>query len=132
LNEKTSVAEKALMVVPVVIEGRQGRLRSAYFEPDTEILIEASRPALDAVGQELAANPSLRLHMQAYTAPVKTPEGRLMVSRERAAFCQEYFTSRYGIAPSRMTRSLYGSEKTPLMATDDMESLRCVELIILE
>jgi outer membrane protein OmpA-like peptidoglycan-associated protein len=118
--------------VPVVIEGRQGRLRSVYFEPDTDVLLEASRSALDVVGREMSANSALQLILQAYTTSAKTPEGRLMVSRERANFCQNYLTRSYGIASNRITSYHYGSERMPLMATDNMESQRCVELIIIE
>jgi outer membrane protein OmpA-like peptidoglycan-associated protein len=131
-GSQTQSAGISLGGTPVVFEGRQGRLRSVYFEPDTDVLLETSRPALDAVGREMAANSSLRLILRAYTTSAKTPEGRLIVSRERANFCQEYFTSRYGIASNRMTSYPYGSERMPVMATDDMESQRCVELIVLE
>jgi outer membrane protein OmpA-like peptidoglycan-associated protein len=117
---------------PVVFEGRQGHLRSVYFEPDTDVLLETSRASLDAVGREMSADSSLRLILRAYTTSAKTPEGRLMVSRERAEFCQDYITRRYGIASNRITSYHYGSDRTPVMATDDMESQRCVELIILE
>jgi outer membrane protein OmpA-like peptidoglycan-associated protein len=117
---------------PIVIEGRQGHLRSVYFEPDTDVLLETSRSALDAVGREMSADSSLRLILRAYTTSAKTPEGRLMVSRERASFCQNYLIRSYGIASNRITSYHYGSDRTPEMATDNMESQRCVELIILQ
>jgi outer membrane protein OmpA-like peptidoglycan-associated protein len=118
--------------MPVVIDGMQGHLRSVYFFSDSDVLIQDSRSSLDAVGQELAADSSLRLILRAYTTPARTPEGRLQVSIDRAAFCQEYLSRRYGIAANRITSYHYGSERTPVMATDDWESLRCVELIIIE
>jgi outer membrane protein OmpA-like peptidoglycan-associated protein len=117
---------------PIMIEGRQGHLRSVYFEPDTDVLLETSRSALDAVGREMSANSALRLILRAYTTSAKTPEGRLMVSRERASFCQNYLTRSYGIASNRIISYHYGSDRTPEMATENMESQRCVELIILQ
>jgi outer membrane protein OmpA-like peptidoglycan-associated protein len=97
------------------------------------VLIETYLPELDAVGREMSADSSLSLILRAYTAPAKTPEGRLMVSRERANFCRDYLSRRYNIASSRITSFYYGSESMPVRATeDDWESQRCVELIITE
>jgi outer membrane protein OmpA-like peptidoglycan-associated protein len=131
-GSQTQSAGITLGGTPIVIEGRQGHLRSVYFEPDTDVLLETSRSALDAVGREMSADSSLQLILRAYTTSAKTPEGRLMVSRERANFCQNYLTRSYGIASNRITSYHYGSDRMPVMATDDMESQRCVELIILQ
>jgi outer membrane protein OmpA-like peptidoglycan-associated protein len=80
----------------------------------------------------MTADSALRLILRAYTTPAKTPEGRLQVSMDRADYCREYLSRRYNIAANRITSYHYGSERTPVMATDDWESLRCVELIIIE
>jgi outer membrane protein OmpA-like peptidoglycan-associated protein len=116
-----------------MVDGRQGYLRSVYFQPDSDVLIETSRSEMDAVGQEMAADSSLRLILRAYTTPAKTPEGRLMVSRMRADYCREYLTRRYNIASNRITSFYYGSESMPVRASeDDWESQRCVEMVITE
>jgi outer membrane protein OmpA-like peptidoglycan-associated protein len=117
----------------MIIDGRQGYLRSVYFQPDSDVLLEYSRSEIDAVGREMASDSSLRLILRAYTTPAKTAEGRLMVSRMRSDFCREYLSRRYNIAASRITSFYYGSESMPVRATaDDWESQRCVELIITE
>jgi outer membrane protein OmpA-like peptidoglycan-associated protein len=121
---------KTLGGMPVVIDGRQCYLRSVYFHPDSDVLINASRPSLDAVGREMMADSTLRLILRAYTTPAKTPEGRFTVSVDRAACCQEYLYHRYGISSNRITSYYYGSDRAPLMANGDLESLRCVELIV--
>jgi outer membrane protein OmpA-like peptidoglycan-associated protein len=114
------------------VDGVRGYLRAIYFEPDTADLIETSRPSLDAVGRDMAAYPSFRLLLRAYTAPAKTPEGRIMVSGWRANFARDYLVEHDGVAAGRITGDLFGSLRTPQWATREWESLRCVELIILE
>jgi outer membrane protein OmpA-like peptidoglycan-associated protein len=115
-----------------MVDGQQGHLRSVYFFADSDVLIQDSRFALDEVGRDLAADSGLRLIVRAYTTPARTAEGRLQVSMDRAAFCREYLSRSYGIAASRISSFYYGSERTPVQADDDWESLRCVELIIIE
>jgi outer membrane protein OmpA-like peptidoglycan-associated protein len=115
----------------VVIEGRQGVLRSIYFVSNTAILIETYRPVLETVGRELAADPALQLFMRAYAAPFYTTEGRYMVSENRARFCRAYFLQNYGIAIERINYEAYGSEKLPEHARLSVwETYRCVELIL--
>jgi outer membrane protein OmpA-like peptidoglycan-associated protein len=123
---------KTLGGTPVIIDGWQCYLRSVYFHPDSDAIIDASRSSLDAVGQEMLADSSLRLLLRAYTTPAKTPEGRLTVSVDRAFYCLEYLYHRYGISPNRITSYYYGSDRAPLMANGNLESLRCVELLVRE
>jgi outer membrane protein OmpA-like peptidoglycan-associated protein len=103
-----------------------------YFEPDSAVLIEAYRPALDSVGRYLAANPELRLLIRAYTSPFGTSAGRLMVSEWRANFSRDYMVEEYGVSTNRITAELYGSERIPqeVAAASTWVSYRCVELII--
>jgi outer membrane protein OmpA-like peptidoglycan-associated protein len=116
----------------IVLEGGiQGLISTVYFEADTAILIEASRPTLEVVGQYLSANPSSRLLVRSYTAPFGTPGGRDMVSEARTAFCREYYLRNYGIAASRITSEDYASKKEPELITTIWESYRCAELIII-
>ena len=114
----------------ILEDGRQGILNSIYFEPDTAVLIESYRPVLDAVGRQLAADPSLKLLLRAYAADFGTSEGRYVVSVSRARFSRDYFAEQYGISPSRFGIEAYGADKTPIYATDDWQSHRCVELIL--
>ena len=111
-------------------DGRQGILNSIYFEPDTAVLIETYRPILESVGRQLAADPSLKLLLRAYAADFGTSDGRYIVSVDRARFSRDFFTGQYGISPSRFSIEAYGSDRTPIYATEDWESHRCVELII--
>jgi len=111
-------------------DGRQGILNSIYFEPDTAVLIETYRPILESVGRQLAADPSLKLLLRAYAADFGTSDGRYIVSVNRARFSRDFFTGQYGISPSRFSIEAYGSDRTPIYATEDWESHRCVELII--
>jgi len=116
----------------IILEnGRQGILNSIYFEPDTAVLIESYRPILEAVGRQLAADPSLKVLLRAYAADFGTSNGRYIVSVDRARFSRDFFAEQYGISPSRFSVEAYGSDRTPIYATDDWESHRCVELILL-
>jgi hypothetical protein len=53
-----------------------------------------------------------------------------MVSVSRARFSRDYFAAQYGIPASRFTIEAFGADKSPVYATDDWESHRCVELIM--
>jgi outer membrane protein OmpA-like peptidoglycan-associated protein len=115
----------------VVLKGGvKGILRSVFFEPDTAVLIESSRAALETVGRELTADPSLHLLLRAYTANFGTYQGRELVSERRAEFCDDYFTQRYGISSARISNELYGSDRSPEQSTTEWGTHRCVELII--
>ena len=111
-------------------DGRQGILNSIYFEPDTAVLIETYRPVLESIGSQLAADPSLKLLLRAYAADFGTSDGRYIVSVDRARFSRDFFTGQYGVSASRFSIEAYGSDKTPIYATEDWESHRCVELIL--
>jgi outer membrane protein OmpA-like peptidoglycan-associated protein len=127
--------EQVLLLHPnqmiVLDDGRQGILNSIYFEPDTAVLIESSRPILDDVGMQLEANPALQVLIRTYTALFGTPAGRLMVSMNRARFVLEYFSQNYGVTASRITIQAFASERLPELATDEFETHRCAELIII-
>ena len=100
-----------------------------YFEPDTAVPIGNYRLALEEARRRLSADPSLRVVLQAYTAPFGTPEGRRMVSEIRANFCKD-FLIQYGIAPGRITSVFNGSDRSPEQVTEDWASYRCVELVL--
>jgi outer membrane protein OmpA-like peptidoglycan-associated protein len=80
----------------------------------------------------LAANPDLRLHVQAYAAPFGTAEGRMYVSESRAIFVSDYYTQNYGIASYRITSEAFGAERVPERATLEWQSHRTAELILYE
>jgi outer membrane protein OmpA-like peptidoglycan-associated protein len=109
---------------------RQGLFRGVYFAPDTAVLLETSRSTLEEVGRQMAADPTLKLLLRAYTAPFGTASGREMVSRIRADFCRDYYIRNYGIEANRISSELYGSLREPEMHTNDWITYRCVELII--
>jgi len=114
-------------------DGRQGLFTNVYFEPDTGVLIERYRPAMEEAGQLLAANPQLQLIVRTYTALFGTAGGRQMVAMERGEFCRDYFFQNYGISPSRVTIEPYASEKDPEDAkAGDWATFRCAELIVVE
>jgi outer membrane protein OmpA-like peptidoglycan-associated protein len=114
----------------ILEDGKQGVLNSIYFEPDTAVLIESYRSTLDAVGRQLAADPSLKLLIRAYAANFGTADGRYIVSANRARFSRDFFTVQYGISANRFNIEAYGADRTPIYATDDWQSHRCVELIL--
>jgi len=115
----------------ILEDGRQGILNSIYFEPDTAVLIETYRPILDIVGRQLAADQNLKLLIRAYTADFGTADGRYIVSVSRARFARDFFTAQYGVSLNRFNLEAYGSDRSPIYATSDWQSHRCVELILL-
>jgi len=107
-----------------------GILNSIYFEPDTAILLELFRSVLNGVGKQLAADSSLKLLIRAYAADFGTSVGRFNVSADRAQFSRDYLAAEYGISESRFFSEVYGADKSPVYATEDWQSHRCVELIL--
>jgi len=117
--------------ISIILEdGKQGTLNSIYFEPDTAVLIESYRSILEAVGRQLAADPGLKLLIRAYAADFGTADGRYLVSANRARFSRDFFTSQYGISANRLSFEAFGADKSPVYATADWQSHRCVELIL--
>jgi hypothetical protein len=78
----------------------------------------------------LAADPSLKLLIRAYAADFGTADGRYIVSVSRARFSRDFFTVQYGISASRFNIEAFGSDRSPLSATNNWETHRCVELIL--
>ena len=116
--------------LPEIFQNPGELINPVFFEPDTAILIETSRAFLEATGRFMATNPSLRIHLRAYTAPFGFAAGRLIVSEARANFCRDYLMQSFGIVADRITIELIGSERAPAHVTDDWASYRCVELIV--
>jgi len=115
----------------IVLEnGKQGILNSIYFEPDTAVLIETYRPIIESVGRQLAADSSLKLLIRAYAANFGTADGRYAVSLSRARFSRDFLNTQYNVATSRFSIEAYGADKSPIYATADWQSHRCVELIM--
>jgi len=123
-------ASQAQNISVILEDGRQGILNSIYFEPDTAILIELYRSVLNGVGRRLAADPSLELIIRAYAAYFGTAEGRHTVSSDRAVFSMDYLAAEYGISENRFRTEVYGADRSPKYATEDWQTHRCVELIL--
>jgi outer membrane protein OmpA-like peptidoglycan-associated protein len=105
-------------------------LTMVYFEPDTAVMIGRYRSVLNEAGERLRADPNLKITLRGYAAPFGWPEGRIIVSADRARFCAEYLVTHYGIDEGRMKIEYFGSEGAPEFTDANWESYRCVELII--
>ena len=118
----------------VIQENEQGRtirlLNAVYFQANSVNLLERYRPILNEAGERLKANPSLRITLRAYSAPVGTSDSQMAISAARAWYCMEYYMQRYGIPEQRMTIEYFGAQKSPEWIDASLESYRCVELII--
>jgi outer membrane protein OmpA-like peptidoglycan-associated protein len=128
--EGISGASQAQNIYLILEDGRPGVLNSIYFEPETAVLIELYRSVLNAVGRRLAADPSLNLLIRAYTADFGTMESQYAVSSDRDVFSKNYLATEYGISANRFSSELFGSNRSPLYATEDWQTHRCVELIL--
>jgi len=103
-----------------------------HFEPDTAVLIESTRPQLDAAGRYLQANPNLWVLVRTYTAPFGTAEGRFMVALDRARFCRDYLLRNYGISPERIITETLASERLPEnVVLEEWITYRTAELIMI-
>ena len=111
---------------------KQSLFAEIHFEPDTAVLIESTRPQLDAAGRYLQANPGLWILVRTYTAPFGTAEGRFMVALDRARFCRDYLIQNYGISPSRILVETLASERLPEnVVIEEWITYRTAELIMI-
>jgi len=113
------------------IQLERGRILNAvYFEPDTVIMIESYRSLLDDTGLILREDPSLLITLRGYAAPAGTAEYLIALSRERAILCGNYLVNNYGIAQNRITIEYFGADQAPEFAGANLETWRCVEVIL--
>jgi outer membrane protein OmpA-like peptidoglycan-associated protein len=127
------------IVIEDTARGRTVRLLNAvYFGADSAVPIGDFRSVLDELGALLASRPDAAVVLRAYTAPYGTREGRLEISRNRAAFCRDYLQGAYRIAADRIEIELYGADQIPEWGRSPdgtfvaVESFRCVEFILHE
>ena len=123
-------ASQAQNISVILEDGRLGILNSIYFKPDTAVLIELYRSVLNGVGRRLAADPSLELIIRAYAAYFGTAGGRHTVSSDRAIFSRDFLITEYDISANRFSTEVYGADRSPKYATEDWQTHRCVELIL--
>ena len=82
-----------------------------YFEADTTVLAANSRLIVANAGQQLVANPALRVIVRAFAGPIHTGDNRYLISVDRARFVRDYLISNYGIAPARIILEAYSAEQ---------------------
>ena len=110
-----AVTETAETGIPQPVETREPERiliarRAVYFRADSTTLIEEYRYVLDEEGQRLKADPSLRITLKGYTAPIGTEQGKTALSAARSWYCVEYLMKNYGIAEDRMKIEFYGAD----------------------
>jgi flagellar motor protein MotB len=120
------------IVIEETEHGRTVRLLNAvYFEANSTTMIERYRSVLNAAGERLRADPSLRITLRGYAAPFGTAESLAELSLARARICADYLSARFGVCESRINIEFFGAQRTPEVFRDaTWESYRCVELII--
>jgi outer membrane protein OmpA-like peptidoglycan-associated protein len=112
---------------------KQRLFAEIHFEPDTAVLIESTRPQLEAAGRLMQANSGLWVLVRTYTAPFGTADGRFMVALDRARFCRDYLLRNYGISPERIILETLASERLPEnVVIEEWITYRTAELIMID
>jgi OmpA-OmpF porin, OOP family len=78
-------------------------LYGIYFDTDKDSMRPDSQPTLQEIAKLLAANPSLKVSVVGHTDNQGKADYNLDLSRRRAAAVVHELTSKYGIAPDRLS-----------------------------
>jgi len=105
---------------------------AARFPPDLAVALDPYRRVLYEAGGLLRENQDLRVVLRGHAAPFGDPGFLVVLSRARAEYVMYYLVLRHGIGAYRITVEYPGVGVTPELADGTWESLRVVELVILD
>ncbi|MCL2066247.1 MAG: OmpA family protein [Treponema sp.] len=120
--------------VKVVDEGISINLEDIRFQADTAIMLPGEREKLDQIAEILLRYPERDIMVAGHTALAGTAEGRMNLSRERAAAVADYLISKNVRTVDRVTVRGYGAERPVAdnRSEEGMRRNRRVEITILE
>jgi len=120
--------------VRVVDEGITITLEDIQFHADTAIMLPGEREKIDRIAEILLRFPERDIQVGGHTALAGTPEGRMLLSTQRAAVVADYLIEMNVRTPDRIVVRGYGALR-PLADNDTEEGMRRnrrVEITILE
>ena len=120
--------------VRAVDEGVTITLEDIRFHADTAIMLPGEREKIDRIAEILRRVPERDILVGGHTALAGTPEGRMLLSIERAAVVADYLINLGVRSPERVVVRGYGAER-PLadnLTEEGMRRNRRVEITILE
>ena len=106
-------------------------LSGIYFNTNSARLLDASRPALQAIAGVVKESGQSALVIAGHTDNVGTAEFNQTLSEKRAAAVRDALVAQFGVPPNRVTTKGYGFTK-PLESNDTVEGRarnRRVELV---
>jgi outer membrane protein OmpA-like peptidoglycan-associated protein len=120
--------------VRVVDEGVTISLENIQFEAESAVLSGEEQQKLDKIGEILKKYAGRDILVGGHTALAGTPEGRLVLSRERAGTVADYLIGKGVRTPDRVVVRGYGAERplTDNSTEAGMRRNRRVEITILE
>jgi len=110
------------------------RVSDIQFLADSAEIPDSERVKLDEIAEILRAIPGRPIRITGHTALAGTPEGRLLVSAERAQAVADHMIALGVRAPGEIETAGYGSER-PIASNATAEGMalnRRVEITILE
>ncbi len=119
---KNKIAEKngCPGLTKVTEDGEVALLEPIQFETGKAVIKAVSFPILDEVVALMQARPALKIGVYGHTDDVGADAMNMKLSKDRAASCLKYLTSK-GIAASRLQSEGFGETK-PLVSNDSKES----------
>jgi len=120
--------------VRVVDEGITIALEDIQFFPDSAVMLPGEMDKIEAIAEILRRFPERDILVGGHTALAGTPEGRMLLSTQRAAVVADYLIELGARAADRVVVRGYGAER-PLASNETEEGMRRnrrVEITILE
>jgi outer membrane protein OmpA-like peptidoglycan-associated protein len=120
--------------VRAVDEGVTISLENIQFEADTALMLPGERQKLDKIAEILLNYQDRDILVGGHTALAGTEEGRLALSRERAAVVADYLIGKKVRTPDRIVVRGYGAERPVAdnRTEEGMRKNRRVEITLLE
>lgn len=126
---KVGITSEALRK-EMVAEGK-AVLAGLYFDPDSAVLSEESRPALQVIAEFLKADHGLKVYIVGHTDMDGTLEHNMVLSRDRAQAVVDALTNQYGISGHMLAAYGVGplSPAKPNRASEGKAENRRVEMV---
>lgn len=106
----TETDARALLSKQLLEEGR-AETNEILFEVNSAVLLPASFPVLDQLGETLKAYPDLRILITGHTDSDGSADKNLQLSKARAAAVKTYFETKFKIEANRLETTGAGASK---------------------
>lgn len=94
-------------------------LKNIYFQTNSSICKDESRPELATIGRFMRQNPTVHIEIAGHTDNIGNATYNKKLSEERAAYVAQELIKSYGVDANRITHKGYGDTKPSVPNTSD-------------